>query len=261
MGFKIVPICQGIWQFQDSFGCCATLVTGDRRALLFDTMLGLGDLRGEVEKLTDLPLMVMNSHGHFDHVGGNWQFQKVYISGEDKAMAADILEKFPPELNIKGFDLKNCVKSLQEIGKAEEIRPGERIDLGGLHAKTLALPGHTAGSLGLLLEERRLLLAGDACSPQMCLFMDGAQSLKTYSSTLYMLEGEPFDNFLLGHFTELFPKSWLEKFKACTELPGKKRGVEFAYPPIPSYRGTAYILEPYNDKAGGAVCIITGEAT
>lgn len=58
-----------LWQFQNSVGNCASLVIGTEKALLFDTMTGLGDLLGAVRELTDLPLSVVNSHGHFDHVG------------------------------------------------------------------------------------------------------------------------------------------------------------------------------------------------
>ncbi len=56
-----------IIQIENTIGNCCTLVLGREKALLFDTMTGLGDLKGYVERLTDLPLTVVNSHGHFDH--------------------------------------------------------------------------------------------------------------------------------------------------------------------------------------------------
>ena len=58
-----------VYVLKDSYGNCSNLVIGDNKALLFDTGLGVEDLRSEVNKLTKLPLMVINSHGHLDHVG------------------------------------------------------------------------------------------------------------------------------------------------------------------------------------------------
>ena len=137
-----------------------------------------------------------------------------------------------------------------------DLLPGNVFDLGGLHARALHLPGHTAGSIGLLLEEKKVLLAGDACTPQMCLFLEGAQELSVYRNTLEYLKGETFDYFVLGHFTKLFPKAMLDKFEACTQLVGAKRGHEFYYSLIPRYTGTAYIMEAYNKEAEGPICII-----
>ena len=57
-----------------------TLIVGRERALLFDTGYGFCDIREAVSALTDLPLTIVNSHGHLDHAGGNFWFeQKIYI--------------------------------------------------------------------------------------------------------------------------------------------------------------------------------------
>ena len=61
------------------FECCIWLVEGREKALLVDTGLGVGDLRGEVEALTDKPVIVANTHGHGDHSGGNYAFDRVYM--------------------------------------------------------------------------------------------------------------------------------------------------------------------------------------
>jgi hypothetical protein len=53
------------------------LVVGTEKALLFDTGLGIGDMRAVVAELTELEPIVVNSHTHYDHVGGNHQFQTV----------------------------------------------------------------------------------------------------------------------------------------------------------------------------------------
>ena len=52
-------------------GVSSFLIVGSKRALLFDSGLGLGRISDVVRRLTMLPVIVVNSHTHFDHVGGN----------------------------------------------------------------------------------------------------------------------------------------------------------------------------------------------
>src|SRR5262245_56795653 len=59
------------------------LILGSQRALLFDTGLGIGNIREVVDQLTRLPITVLNSHTHIDHIGGNSQFS--VILGTDTA--------------------------------------------------------------------------------------------------------------------------------------------------------------------------------
>ena len=54
------------------------MIIGDNEALLFDTGNGIGDIYALVTSLTDKPISVLNSHSHYDHVGGNYAFKKLY---------------------------------------------------------------------------------------------------------------------------------------------------------------------------------------
>ena len=74
MSYKSVRIMDGVYHISDPLGVYSTLIVGSRRALLVDTGSGLGDLRGVVEGLTDRPLTVVNTHGHVDHISGDYQF-------------------------------------------------------------------------------------------------------------------------------------------------------------------------------------------
>ena len=53
------------------------LVLGDDKAVLIDTGNGIGDIKAVVYRITDLPVMVLNTHTHGDHIGGNHQFKEV----------------------------------------------------------------------------------------------------------------------------------------------------------------------------------------
>ena len=59
--FRKIQIMDRVFLLQDRAGCCANLVIGDSRALLFDTCCGWDDLMGAVRELTALPLLVINS--------------------------------------------------------------------------------------------------------------------------------------------------------------------------------------------------------
>src|SRR5271169_3380717 len=48
------------------------------KALLFDTGMGISNIQAVVAGLTKLPVSVVNSHTHNDHVGDNWRFSDVY---------------------------------------------------------------------------------------------------------------------------------------------------------------------------------------
>jgi mRNA-degrading endonuclease RelE of RelBE toxin-antitoxin system len=63
-------------QFQEVI---SFLILGDKKALLWDTGMGIGDIKSCVGELTNLPVFVVNSHSHMDHIGGNWQFDEIYI--------------------------------------------------------------------------------------------------------------------------------------------------------------------------------------
>lgn len=65
----------------DEFDCASIfLFVGTERALLLDTGIGIGDLKGLVEEITDKPYDVVLTHGHRDHTGGAGWFDTVYQS-------------------------------------------------------------------------------------------------------------------------------------------------------------------------------------
>ena len=63
------------------------LILGGERAVVLDTGMGIADLHAEVKRLTDLPLVVVVSHGHYDHVGDNHRFSEVWAFDCDSDVA------------------------------------------------------------------------------------------------------------------------------------------------------------------------------
>jgi len=62
------------FQFQEVI---SYLILGSKSALLFASGLGIGRIDRVVKALTPLPVTVLNSHTHFDHVGGNADFDRI----------------------------------------------------------------------------------------------------------------------------------------------------------------------------------------
>ena len=66
------------------------LFVGSKQAALIDTRHGFGNLEQTVRSVTDKPLVIINTHGHCDHTGGNAQFEEVcYIGEKDIALCQE----------------------------------------------------------------------------------------------------------------------------------------------------------------------------
>src|SRR5205823_14057033 len=76
--FEVATAVFAIYEPHQSEETISYLIAGDRQALLFDTGMGIGDIRKVIAQLTRLPIVVLNSHTHNDHVGDNWQFETIY---------------------------------------------------------------------------------------------------------------------------------------------------------------------------------------
>ena len=234
----------GIYHIGDERGNFCTLVTGSRGAILFDTMAGFDDLKSYVENLTSFAPIVINSHCHFDHVGGNHQFDRVHMSREEFPLLELSFNRIPTLTRTLDADLSVTACCYTDLDRIHTIEPGTLLDLGNRTAEVIALPGHTPGSIGLLLREDRLLLAGDALSPQYCIFFRESLPLDTNRTTIHGLWTLPFDRFLTSHFDILFEKEIIRKFEACFDLVGKKRGMDYVYEILPEEHGRFFVLTP-----------------
>lgn len=76
--YRMAPQVFAIYEPHQAEETIAYLIVGEKQALLFDTGMGISNIHGVATGLTQLPIIVLNSHTHDDHVGGNWQFETVY---------------------------------------------------------------------------------------------------------------------------------------------------------------------------------------
>lgn len=147
------------------------LIIGSERALLFDTGNGLGNIKAVVDRLTDLPVTVLNSHTHFDHIGGNHQFEQVLSVGTafSRANSRGIQNEL---VSTEASEQALC-HGLPEGASAAEhrIRPftisatvadGDVIDLGDRRLDVMQVPGHTDDAIVLLDKANGLMWTGDS---------------------------------------------------------------------------------------------------
>ena len=180
-----------VWHLEEDYRDYCTLVRGDKLAILWDTGQGKKDLRAFLEETLDTPYIVLNSHGHDDHIGGNHRFDTVYANRDDwflLAAHARMTTGEPPAYHV------------------EELDPGRVFDLGGLHGRVISLAGHTRGSVGLLLEEEGILLAGDGLNPTLLMLGRESAPVSVLRETLRQVWDLPFDQYLASHYPTLQDK-------------------------------------------------------
>ena len=250
MSLQSKEIMTGVWHIGDGRGNFCTLIVGETGAILFDTMMGFDDLKGYVAGLTPFAPMVINSHCHFDHIGGNRQFDRVYMSEAEFPLLELGASRIPTLTQTLNADLSAMECCYTDLERIRPIEPGTVLDLGGRTVEVIPMPGHTPGSIGLLCREDRLLLAGDTLSPQCCVFFRESLPLADCAATVKGLDKLEFDHFLSSHFDCLFPREILGKFAACFDLPGKKRGMDYGYPVLPEEHGKFFVLEIHDPEIG-----------
>jgi glyoxylase-like metal-dependent hydrolase (beta-lactamase superfamily II) len=145
---KLVP---GVRVIHDFDNDKMYLIAGSQRALLVDTGMGSGDLRGHVGSfIGDLPLDLSITHGHPDHIAQMGQFQPdcdIYMHLADLPMVQSLAERLHLDLDLE---------------RIKDVREGFVFDLGDRKLAVYHVPGHSKGCLVLLDEGNGILFSGDA---------------------------------------------------------------------------------------------------
>lgn len=173
------------------------LIRGRDRSLLFDTGMGLGNIRDLVQTLVDSPLLVVNSHSHWDHIGDNWRFERIWIHEAEAdrlltGVASERLRRWltpehlhrplPAGVDPQAFAIPPSRAERTLVG-------GEVIDLGDRSLMVVPTPGHSPGGITLWEEHTGALFVGDAvyAGPLYAHVHDA--DLPAYRETLRRLAG------------------------------------------------------------------------
>jgi len=209
--FTVNELSEKVWVLSDHNIDNIYLIEGKDSALLIDTGIGAADLASAVKKLTDKPLIVIITHGHPDHCGSNYQFEKVYIHPADSG-AARMFNLPETRADMSAGMNGDAELSPEDIYTGEiyntrmlPLEDGQIFNLGGRFIKVMETPGHTPGEICLLDITNRLLFTGDNNNSLVWLFLEGCAPLSKYLVTLEKQKERltEFDIIFPGHGTQM----------------------------------------------------------
>lgn len=201
------------------------LLCGQKIAVLIDTGVGVSNIKEIVDQLTGLPVMVITTHVHWDHIGGHKYFDNIAVHEAEKDWLA---VKFPIPLQAvkKNLTKVPCdfpaefdVDSYQTYrGNPQRVlKDGDWLDLGGRKIQVIHTPGHSPGHCCFYEPERRYLYSGDliykdclyafypTTDPQ--LFYQSVKRVRTYE----------IEKILPGHHDMNMPVSLINEIEAGFE--------------------------------------------
>ena len=145
------------------------LLLGTECAVLIDTGLGVQNIKNVVDSLTSLPILVITTHIHWDHIGGHSHFENFAVYENEIGWLS---KKFPIPLQAvkKNLTLKPCEfpsnfcldnYSVFRGMPTQILHDGDQIDLGNRTLKVIHTPGHSPGHCCFYEQDRGWLYSGD----------------------------------------------------------------------------------------------------
>ena len=176
MGINLKQVRNNIYLMDESGDSTGYIIVGNNKACVIDTMIGRDNVYEVVRGVTDKPIILVNTHGHPDHIYGNVYFDKAYMNEADLGIAKEHMEH--PEF------VAECQKRQLSMPPFENIKEGDVIDLGGLTLEVYEIPGHTLGGILLLCREERILFTGDSINHHLWMQLDECTSIKKLVESL-----------------------------------------------------------------------------
>ena len=196
------------------------LILGEDRAILLDTGMGVANIQAEIEKLTQIPVIVVNSHSHYDHRGDNHRFDEVCVYNNEwevgrleRGYSIDQCKEFmqpgmylelPPEFEIAEYQI-------YPSSITKRLTHQEVIDLGKRSIIVHHTPGHSPGSICLQDTQYDLLFTGDTFYPGVLYAHFQESNLNDYIKSVHYLVGlaDEIDHLCPAHNEAYVAKEFL----------------------------------------------------
>lgn len=229
MEYRVAQIEDHTWrieEYNESASAYCYLVEGTKTAALIDTGFGTIPLKEVVGSLTSLPIVVLLTHGHADHIGNTGAFDTVYMNRKDVE-----LYKLHETKEVRHF-FSSPKDKLYPTKKVDEIKPLEEhmiISLGGRDLRVIETPGHSAGSVCFIDEQSQMLFTGDTCcEADVLMVLDYAATIEEFKNSMDKLLKETFKATWAGHHHVPVDREVLEEFKeaAVMLINGEASGID-----------------------------------
>jgi len=183
---------------KSSQGNVSYLIVGNNRALMFDTGCGENEVKGNykikyiLDKITTLPVTLIQSHFHFDHNQNIHEFERI---------AFPDLPELRGRVSPEGL-FQYSQEDLFEGDYPTEITVNEwlpletDIDLGGLMIQLVHVPGHSDESVAIMIPSAVMILLGDFLY-NGALFLFHNDDLLIYQQTVDHLRSQLSDDYRL----------------------------------------------------------------
>ena len=228
--YKVRKIDDHTWQLEDPFYTYLYLIEGTERAVLFDTGNGFSGLREIILSLTDKPVSIILSHGHFDHTGNIDLFTDCYINEDDVPVVASGLMKEQRQIQMQEFSelydrkLSNSEFEYLVNKKMPEyfgfLRDKDVVQLGDRELLVIETPGHTKGSICILDIKNRYLFSGDTvCNNEILVYFDHSttvEDVKISDEKLLSYRAD-FDEIWPGHHDCPLNDSYIEDYISAAD--------------------------------------------
>ncbi|MFJ7934927.1 MBL fold metallo-hydrolase [Sporosarcina sp. NPDC096371] len=156
----------GHWEKVHSY-----LLIGEEQAALIDTGLGIDSIKRITDQLTNLPIIVLTTHVHWDHIGGHGEFEKLYVHKDEEDWLINGIQKLPIE-QIRKDVSRDITIATPATFQVETYRPfqgsptgllndGDEINIGNRILTIYHTPGHSPGHVSILDTKNGYLFTGD----------------------------------------------------------------------------------------------------
>lgn len=215
---RVLPQVFSLAEFHHFEKVVSYLFVGKTEAVLFDTGTGYADIKLAIRSITHLPVRVLLTHAHWDHIGGVNQFDSVSVYNdpfEEKCLQNGFTSTDIEELHKQIYFQKPYTPhkySIKGTSDYKLLSDREVIFVGDIHIKVNHTPGHTPGSACYLLEELNILIAGDTIYPGPLYAYLPESDIVAYSQSIKKLLSLTNDGTLIlpGHNAITSPYKLLE---------------------------------------------------
>ena len=121
---------------------------------------------------------------------------KVHLAAQSEAAEEELVYVYSV------LDALSRADGEKELSEIRQMAGGDSFNLGGIHIDIFDLPGHTRGSVVMLIREERVLLLGDACNYLTFLHEPYSTTVTEYKRNLEMLKPQvegKYDAVYLSH--------------------------------------------------------------